>query len=168
MSDQSSEIIIVNAKKLDIDSVNPLEDYLEEHPNLAGPRRNRKITTHMSTENRGYQGTWEIKNNGLYLVDIYAEFRKSSGFWFWKKIYFEPVTIEKLFPEAKNNEIKATWYTGAFSAYTRKYIKWPTEINPDYEMLSVRFENGDLIKYQWYHLEEKEGKTEKIPFDRKL
>lgn len=168
MSDQSSETLIVNGERLRLDWVYPLEDYLYDHPELVGPARHRRITTGSTSENRGYDGTWEIKNNGLYLVDIYADFRKFKGFWFWKKVYLEPVTIAKLFPEAKNNEIKATWFSGAFSAYTKKYIKWPSELNPVKDMLRVSFENGDLKRYQWYHLEDKEGKTEKVPFDRPL
>lgn len=167
MSDQSSETIIVNGERLILDWAYPLEDYLYDHPELVGPARHRRITTRSTSENRGYDGTWEIKNNGLYLVDIYSEFIKYKGFWFWKKLHFETVTIAKLFPEAINNEIKATWFSGAFSAYTRKYIKWQV-LNPVKDMLRVSFENGNLKRYQWYHLEEKDGKKEKVPYDRVL
>lgn len=168
MSDQSSETVIVNGERLRLDWVYPLEDYLDDHPELVGRSGHRRITTRSTSEHRGYDGTWEIKNSGLYLVDIYAEFRKFRGFWFWRKVYFEPVTISKLFPAAKNNEIKATWFSGAFSAYTPKYINRPSELNPVKDMLRVSFEQGDLKRYQWYHLEEKDGKIEKVPYDRAL
>lgn len=92
---------------------------------------------------------------------------KWKGFWHWKKLHLETVTISKLFPEAVNNEVKAFWYSGTFSAYTPKYIKWNV-LNPVKDMLRVHFEKGDLIQYQWFHLENKEGKTEKIPYDRVL
>ena len=173
MSEQSSDTLIVNGERFylggyrNLDWVYPLEDYLNDHPELVGPRSRRRITTGWSSESRGYEGIWEIKNNGLYLVDIIAEFKKSKGFWFWKKLYLEPVTISKLFPEAINNEIKATWFSGRLIAYTTNFVSGNVS-SPDNTMLFARFENGNLISFQWYHLVERNGKIEKVPYDRTL
>jgi hypothetical protein len=162
MSAQSSESLIVNGEHLRLDWVYPLEDYLQDHQELAQSTRWRKITTLSTSENRGYYGTWELKNNGFYLVNIYSYFIRHRGFWFWKKPYFVEATINQLFPEAVNNELKATWFTGAFSAFTSK------QKNPQQDMLRVSIVKGDIDRYQWYHLVMKDGKQEKIPYERSL
>ena len=53
---------------------------------------------------RGYVGTWEIKDNTLYFLDIKAWMRNEEG-------KAAPVGFEKVFP-GKTKPLKAEWFTG--------------------------------------------------------
>jgi hypothetical protein len=159
MTYQSSEVLKVGDETLYIRQVLPLEYYFPNHENTALKYWN--LTAISTSENRGYHGIWTIKNNSLYLTSIDAYRKKVEGFLFWKKVSSQAVTISELFPNAINDELKATWFTGKISAYTKSMR------NPIDDQLSVRFEKGNLVDYQWYHLEGDKNKTP-IPYDRPL
>jgi hypothetical protein len=158
MTDQSSEILKVGEDILYIRFAQPLEHLFE---NTMTAAKYWNLTPTFTSENRGYGGTWEVKDNALYLVSIYACRRQVTGFWFWKKVTFPEVTVTDLFPHALNGEIKAIWFTGSFSAYT-KSMK-----NPVDDRLSVRFEKGNLTHYQWFHLDGN-GDKNAIPYNKAL
>lgn len=157
MTDQSSELVKVGDETLRIRFVLPLEHYVGN----TSAREYWRLTPTFTSENRGYGGTWEIKNNALYLISIYACRREVSGFWFWKKVTFPEVTVTDLFPHAMNGEIKATWFTGSFMADTK------TMKNPVDDRLLARFDKGVLTHYQWFHLNGK-GDANAVPFDKAL
>jgi hypothetical protein len=159
MTDQSSEVLKVGDETLYIREVRPLEHYFPEFKNTA--RAHWKLVPTYTSENRGYGGTWGIKNNALYLVSIDACRKKVTGFWFWKKVTFPEVTVSDLFPEAVNGEVKATWFTGGFSAHTK------TMSNPVDDRLLVRFEQGHVVHHQWFHRDRSDPKND-IPYDRPL
>ncbi len=159
MSDQSMENLKINGLKLQIYRAQPLETLFEDSDPMKTPGKYWNLTTMSTGEHRGYQGTWEIKNNGLYFVDIYAYFRRPKGFWFWKKYVFHEAKVSDLFPEAVDNEVKAYWYTGRLNA---RYKYWP---EPEDDELSAHIEKGDVVNLQWYHVERKNGKVIRVPFD---
>jgi hypothetical protein len=159
MTDQSSEVLKVGDETLYIRLVLPLESYFPDYETT--PLEYWKLTPSYTCENRGYGGTWRIKNNALYLESIYAHRKKVTGFLFWKKVTYSELTVADLFPEAVNGEIKATWFTGMFSADTQ------TTHNPIDDRLSVQFKEGNLISHQWYHIDRSDNKND-IPYDRPL
>jgi hypothetical protein len=159
MTDQSSEILKVGDEKLYINQVQPLEDFFTD--GKTTPAKHWNLTLLSTAENRGYCGYWEIKNKGLYLVSIFTYRITRKGFWFWKKYTYPELTVTDLFPDAVNGEIKATWFTGGFSGYTK------TTKNPVDDRLSVRFDHGDLVSYQWFHLNGK-GDKGATPYEKAL
>jgi hypothetical protein len=92
MTAQIYECLYYNGRKLKMAYL-PLEmylDQLEEKPDFFSP----------STANlNGYIGTWEIKYNKLYLIEIEAHIR-GKGI----------VGIDYFFPNQK--EVFASWFTG--------------------------------------------------------
>ncbi len=162
MSDQSSEFLIVNGERLSISLVYPLEYLFINHEKPTTAQKHWQIDSGYTSDNRGYQGTWEIVNNELYLIDIYTYFIRYKGFLFWKKYYEVAANVSDLFPEAVNNRVKATWFSGPLSAFTKN------RVNPVDDVLQLRIGKGDVISYQWCHIELKEGKKVRIPYDRAL
>lgn len=158
MTDQSSEVLMVGNETLYMAQVKPLENY----PNGEITARAYWNLSPVSTsEHRGYHGIWTLKNNALYLTSLDGYRKKVKGFWFWRKVSYEEVMISDLFPHATNNEIKATWFTGRFSAFTK------TTSNPIDDRLDVIFEKGNLVSYQWFHLEGN-GKKTATSYDKPL
>lgn len=155
MSDQSSEYLQVGDEGLYIDQVRPLEHLMDD----TTPAKHWNLVSSSTSENRGYYGNWAIKNNALYLISIETYRVKVKGFWFWKKRTFQELTVRDLFPEAVNDEIKAYWFTGKFSAHTKSMS------NPIDDRLVVRFVQGEVVQHQWYHLEK--GKAP-IPYEKPL
>jgi hypothetical protein len=158
MTYQSSELLKVGEETLQIRFTQPLEHYFTNNQTAL---TYWNLTPTFTSENRGYGGTWEIKNNGLYLVSIYACRKEVSGFWFWKKVTFPEVTVTDLFPNAVNGEVKAIWFTGPITADT-KNMK-----NPVDDRLSLRIEKGNVIRHQWFHLDGN-GDTNPVPYDKAL
>lgn len=152
MTQQSSEVLKAGDEKLFMhEGVYPLEAYIGEPDNYKGKDwgagKYFNITALSTAEHRGYCGYWEIKNNALYFTGIFAYHIRKKGFWFWKKYEYPEASVTDLFPEAVNGEIKATWFTGKFSSYTK------TTKNPVDDRLWLNIKNGEVIEYQWYHLE---------------
>jgi hypothetical protein len=65
---------------------------------------------------RGYVGTWEIKDNILYLSDIKAWMRNEDG-------KTAPVGFEKVFP-GKTKPLEAEWFTGTLRIPQGKPIQY--------------------------------------------
>ncbi len=89
---------------------NPMETYFTKgtpRPEFAAP--------HTACW-RGYIGTWEIREDTLYLVDIKAWMRDREG-----KI--TPVEFEALFP-GKTKPMKADWFTGTLRIPRGKPIRY--------------------------------------------
>ena len=65
---------------------------------------------------RGYIGTWEIKEDTLYLSDIKAWMRDEEG-------KAAPVAFEQVFP-GKTKPLKAEWFTGTLRIPQGKPIRY--------------------------------------------
>ena len=89
---------------------NPLESYFGKdnpRPEFAAP--------HTACW-RGYIGSWEIREDTLYLVDITAWMKDGSG----RSV---PVEFETLFP-GKTKPMKADWFTGTLRIPRGKPIRY--------------------------------------------
>jgi hypothetical protein len=89
---------------------NPLEAYFGKdnpRPEFAAP--------HTACW-RGYIGSWEIRGDALYLVDIKAWMRDREG-------KAAPVEFEALFP-GKTKPLKADWFTGTLRIPRGKPIRY--------------------------------------------
>jgi len=98
-TDQMSEILMYEGKVKPLLS-EPLEPYFNEQPH---PRLKNTTCNGISTNNwRGYVGTWEIKENVLYLIKLVKG--NCSG---------NPpeIPLTKIFP-TQPAPIKATWFSG--------------------------------------------------------
>lgn len=115
---------------------NPLESYFTKdnpRPEFAAP--------HTACW-RGYIGSWEIRENTLYLVDIKAWMRDSSG-------KAAPVDFEGLFP-GKRAPLKAEWFTGTLRIPRGKplrYVHMGYQTVYEEEVL-LRIEKGNVVDRQ--------------------
>jgi hypothetical protein len=96
MTAQAHEILILNGEKISIDCCPPLPDNDSRIVELKDDSEIEKKSRHdsiiLSTACwRNYIGTWEVKNNKFYLVDIYGRFK------------------------VKESPIFADWFTGVIS-----------------------------------------------------
>jgi len=89
---------------------NPLETYFTKDSPRPG------FTAPHTACWRGYVGTWEIKDNTLYLSDIKAWMRNEEG-------KAAPVGFEKVFP-GKTKPLKAEWFTGTLRIPRGKPIRY--------------------------------------------
>ena len=89
---------------------NPLEPYFTKdnpRPEFAAP--------HTACW-RGYIGSWEIREGALYLTDLNAWMRDSSG-------KAAPVGFEAVFP-GKRAPLKADWFTGTLRIPRGKPLRY--------------------------------------------
>lgn len=104
---------------------------------------------------RGYNGTWLIEDDKLFLIDLSATIRKDFGEWKWPFEYIE-VGLDYLFPN--QNKVFAEWFSGELSFWSGKllgyYIKdmfnrgypGPT---PIYEKkVFITIELGKVVDYR--------------------
>lgn len=92
---------------------------------------------------RGYKGTWEIKNNELYLNSLVKEACSQNP----------PLVDPILFFDKKNYPVKARWFDGIInvrqSPNTYKYCKSSEGkdemIGYEYEAIVYEFSAGDFI-----------------------
>ena len=150
MTTQSTETIIFNGKELDTYTL-PLNEY----PNLP------KFCSITSLNRRGYCGTWEVRNNQLFLVKLFGHIAHPTKFetTYHSRYNFDteefeqfakenPIPIEidikYLFPDTPSDGVLADWFTGdininqgemIFRGYNNSYEKY----------LKLSFENGKLI-----------------------
>jgi len=87
---------------------------------------------------RGYQGSWEIKDNKLFLIDFEATIEDVDGKW-------EDVGLDYLFPNQK--EVFAKWFTGKIVVDVGDMLMY---IHMGYESVYektaiLEFKNGILI-----------------------
>ncbi|MGP9802790.1 hypothetical protein [Rheinheimera sp. NSM] len=105
---------------------------------------------------RGYKGTWEVKNNQLFLTSLVKEACSENP----------PLVDPVLFFGEKAYPLKATWFSGnikvRLSHDTYKYCKTDDNkekmIGYEYEAMVYEFSNGDfiynsnqLVKEIWEH-----------------
>ena len=89
---------------------NPLETYFTKdnpRPEFAAP--------HTACW-RGYVGSWEIREDTLYLTDLKAWLRDSEG-------KAAPAEFERIFP-GKTKPVKADWFTGTLRIPRGKPIRY--------------------------------------------
>lgn len=89
---------------------NPLETYFTQdnpRPEFAAP--------HTACW-RGYIGSWEIREDTLYLTDLKAWLRDSEG-------KAAPAEFERIFP-GKTKPMKADWFTGTLRIPRGKPIRY--------------------------------------------
>jgi len=89
---------------------NPLETYFTKdnpRPEFAAP--------HTACW-RGYVGSWEIREDTLYLTDLKAWMRDEEG-------KAAPVEFERIFP-GKTKPMKADWFTGTLRIPRGKPIRY--------------------------------------------
>jgi len=159
MTYQSREILKVGDEKLYImDGRYPLEHYFSDGRSVA---EHWNLTSLSTAENRGYDATWAVRDGALYLVDIFTYRIVVKGFWFWRKTSYPELVVADLFPDAINGEVKASWFNGSFSAFTK------SARNPIDDRLFVKFEKGELVTHQWFHLEEN-NRLNGTPYDKPL
>jgi hypothetical protein len=111
---------------------------------------------------RGYNGTWNIENGKLYLVDLYAHVAHPTEVnikqrlrydlerddFFYETVH-EPVavkaTLKDVFPEVGEDGLLADWFTGNIN-FGQGDITLRGIHNRYEEYLSLRFENGVLAE----------------------
>jgi hypothetical protein len=111
---------------------------------------------------RGYNGTWNIKNGKLYLIDLYAHVKHPTEVNikqclrynheqhdFYYETVHEPVavkaTLKDVFPEAGKDGLSADWFTGNIN-FGQGDITLRGMHNRYDKYLSLRFENGVLAE----------------------
>ncbi|MGY8914038.1 MAG: hypothetical protein ACKVJF_03020 [Flavobacteriales bacterium] len=98
---------------------------------------------------RGYLGTWELKNNKLYLIELTgnvgdADFRFRSS-----------VGLDYLFPNKK--EVHADWFTGVISIPDGEIpgSGYPNFLPSYANNLLLHFDKGSLQDFKWVDTLEK-------------
>jgi len=153
MTAQVGDKVIYKGEKYGMQS-EPLRDYLET-------RKDIKFAAPSTACWRGYYGTWEIREDKLYLIGLRA-FIDSYGWWDmpilrslrkllkrtgYRIIYptLIEVGVSYLFP--KNEFVFASWYSGLIVIPQGKmleyaHVGYASTFEKD---LVLRFENGILV-----------------------
>lgn len=134
MTAQIKEKIILNGEQYLMYS-EPLEPYLI--------RLNEKVKFDYRTTGcwRGYIGTWTLKNNRLYLIDLEGTKYDSES-----KSYRE-VGIEYLF--LNQEAVFAKWFSGQLEICDGELINtWTTYADPYENILYLKFEKGVLTDFR--------------------
>ncbi len=124
----------------------PLETYLEE----------KQICFNWESTacKRGYNGTWLIEDDKLFLIDLSATIIKDYGMWKWPFEYVE-VGLDYLFPNQE--KVFAEWFSGELDFWSgqllgyysknmvERYYPGPT---PIYEKkVIITIELGIVVDY---------------------
>lgn len=131
MTAQQMEKLIFNGKEVSV-ATEPLDPYLsnlKEKPKLFPPS---------STCWRGYVGTWEIKNDKLYLIAFEGYTVNMVERRYWQ------VGMDFIFPNHK--EVFAEWFTGELripQGDMLEYVHGGYESTFESDLLLV-FKNGHL------------------------
>ena len=103
---------------------------------------------------RGYNGTWLIEDDKLFLIDLSATIIKDYGMWKWPFEYVE-VGLDYLFPN--QDKVFAEWFSGELDFWYGKllgyYIKdmfnrgypGPTPIYEKKRVITI--ESGKAVRY---------------------
>ena len=126
---QVSDIIIINGVRLSLLS-HPLESYLNS---LYPPV---KFDVEISACWRGYQATWTVYNNSLYLKNIQGHINGENICFF---TLFRGSVI-------KGKYVKATWFTGILKVPVRPVIHVKLHIQKHSKELIFKIENGNIIE----------------------
>ena len=89
----------------------PLETYLEE----------KQICFNWESTacQRGYNGTWLIEDDKLFLIDLSATIIKDYGMWKWPFEYVE-VGLDYLFPNQE--KVFAEWFSGELDFWSGQLL----------------------------------------------
>lgn len=125
MTVQVKERLIFKGEEFEISEL-PLEQY------LSSLTVKLKLFPPSTACWRGYIGTWEIKKDGLYLVDLiyYNESGSNGG-------------IEYLFQGKK--EVIAIWFSGEIRIPSDKLTAKPSYMYSPSDELVLEFKNGILV-----------------------
>ena len=125
MTKQAAEVLILNGEKTSINA-KPLQQYLQT-------RKEIKFKSHSTACYRGYEGTWEIKDNKLFLVRLKASVEGH-----------DEVGLSYLFPG--EDIVFANWFNGNISIDQGKMLDYVHMGNSLYEKNFVmNFTNGVLV-----------------------
>ena len=127
MTSQASEILIYNGEQLLMASL-PLERY------FAKVNAKPKFVSPITANWRGYIGTWEIKEDKLYIIDFKGWLEGNNV-----------VSIEYIFPGQK--EVFANWFTGEVriqKGQLLEYVHFYFESVYE-EDLFLKFRRGRLV-----------------------
>lgn len=132
MTAQAMETIMINGEKNSM-ATEPLADYLaslKERPALFPPS---------SDCWRGYYGTWEIKDNKLYLIDLECYTANMEERKYWK------VGLDFIFPN--QTEVFADWFSGEIRIPQGDMLNYVHGgYLSTYEAdLFIEFKNGQLV-----------------------
>ena len=94
MTAQVGETIIYKGERTSM-ATEPLEEYLKTREDIS-------FESYTTACWRGYFGTWEIKQNKLYLIKLRAFVKMNEK--------VKEVGLDHLFPE--QNEVFASWFSG--------------------------------------------------------
>lgn len=127
MTAQAREIIYINGKEEQM-ATEPLEPFLKKHPHL------RFEPPHTACW-RGYFGTWELKDDKLYLLDFNGNLEGFEG-------ESVPIDLADLFPGRK--KVFADWFSGKLEIERGELLDYdPIGSYKKYEQsLFLIFENG--------------------------
>jgi hypothetical protein len=129
---QFGDYMIIDGKKEEIFS-NPLEAYLRE--NRVTFFKNAGIC---SACWRGYQATWDIFDEYLYIVGLHECSCSPKD---------QPIALQKIFKDLKEDKVKAVWFSGEIRIPLGKRLKY---VHLGYmslyeQDLFLKFEKGRLI-----------------------
>jgi hypothetical protein len=124
MNSQLKEILVFQGKEVAMDC-DPLKQYFSS---LDSPPR---FYTTLRANERGYLGTWTIRNNSLYLTAFIGMLETN-----------EEVNLEYLFPGKQ--VVLADWFNGEIILNQGKLLALKTKDSPAYyeKDLHMVFENG--------------------------
>ncbi|WP_051205343.1 hypothetical protein [Salinimicrobium xinjiangense] len=130
MTAQAREIIYINGKEEQM-ATEPLELFLKKNPHL------RFEPFHTACW-RGYFGTWQLKDEKLYLIDFNGNFEGLEG-------ETMPMDLKDLFPDQK--KVFADWFTGIIKIEKGELLEY---VHLEYESLYEKdhflvFEEGKKI-----------------------
>jgi len=125
---QVSDIIIINDIRLSLLSY-PLESYLNSLYPLI------KFDKQTSDCWRGYQATWVIYKDILYLENVYGNIKGEKADIF---TLFDLATIEK--------EVKAIWFTGILKVPVSPIVYIKSHVQKYRKELVIKIENGNVIQ----------------------
>lgn len=137
MTAQVSETIIIEEKKLAL-LTEPLAPLLEE--------KEVEFTARSSACWRGYIGTWELKNDGLYLIAFDGIFNH------------EKVELKDLYKKESSDPVKANWFSGELRIPIGEmviYVHGGYESSYSEELI-ITIDRGDAINFihEVFHFKE--------------
>jgi len=116
MTAQAGETIIYKGKKTWM-ATEPLREYLKTREDIL-------FNSYSTACWRGYFGTWEIKQNKLYLIDLKAnsEMHGEVGLDYLFPKQKRNKILDYLF--SKRNKIFASWFTGEIRIPTGEMLEY--------------------------------------------
>jgi hypothetical protein len=94
---------------------------------------------------RGYQATWEVKDNELLLLAVTSKDPEN------------PIDLKEIFPDCEGKPIKAWWYTGSLKLAAGKCVRlMPYGYGSKFETeLYITVKKGNVIDKSFKHFNSK-------------